>query len=77
MFSRLFTVALLALPALVVLAEPIPAAAPAPAPTSPPEFRRDIFDDIASGANEVFGDITSGANGIYSFVTSEYSMRFS
>lgn len=70
MFSRFIAATLLIVPALLVLAEPIPA--PVPVPTLAPEAKRGIFDDFTSAAGDVFGDITGVAGQVYTYATGKY-----
>jgi hypothetical protein len=75
MFSRIVTFAVLALPALVAFAEPIPQPNPA-------VYERQALSDVVNGATSVlngatsvFGDVTGGAVSVFTQATGQYFPR--
>jgi hypothetical protein len=65
MFSRILTFTVLALPALVAFAEPIPQPTPA-------IYERQDISSLLNGATSVFGDVTGGAVSVFTQATGQY-----
>jgi len=75
MFPRIVTFAVLALPALVAFAEPIPQPAPAVYERQDLSSIINGATSVLGGATSVFGDATSGAVSVFTEATGQYFPR--